>query len=85
MSKVILMLLLAVIVTACADKPTKPISLPDGNQGLVTTCNGRKINWNYCYEAASKACPSGYEISGKNENDFSNEAGTTRSLYFKCN
>jgi hypothetical protein len=85
MNRAFLITLLAVAVTGCATAklPTKPITLPDGNQGLVTNCDGKKINWDYCYNTASKACPGGYEISYKDE--VISEVGISRNLYFMCN
>jgi hypothetical protein len=83
MSRAILMMFLAGLATACT-KSSKPITLSTGNQGLIATCDGKSLNWNYCYDIAAKACPSGYEVSDKSENDFSGKVQDLRSLYFKC-
>jgi hypothetical protein len=87
MSKVFLMLLLALAATACANRPpvqSMPMRLPEGSQGLIATCDGKMTNWNYCYDTAAASCANGYEVSGRNENAISGEAGVSRSLYFKC-
>lgn len=80
------MMLLAVVITACTNTTAKRITLPDGKQGLMVTCDGRRTNWDYCYDAAAKACPSGYEISDEKEieNEVGISTGISRSLYFKC-
>jgi uncharacterized protein YceK len=35
--------------------------------GIFVSCNGYKT-WQHCYDAAQKACPSGYSILAKQEN-----------------
>ncbi len=81
MSKIIFLMLI-VAVAGCAKKPIKPITLPDSTQVFITSCDGKKLNLDYCYSAAAKACPSGYEISDKQE--VITETNITRTLYFKC-
>ncbi len=47
--------------------------------GIFLTCSGYKT-WQHCYEAANKACPSGYSIISKDENQVSQ----ARTLRIEC-
>jgi hypothetical protein len=88
MQKIILIILLAA-ETGCGYifvYQTDPKSL---SPMLEVTCNGTSVDWNYCYEAASKLCSSGYAISDKREKPdtelIANRTSIIRSIYFRCN
>ena len=91
MRKAMLMMLLPVLVAGCndiVDIANMRIIYQPKSSALVATCDGTRINWNYCYEAASKLCPYGYEVSDKREipdaEIVANRTRVTRNMYFRC-
>jgi hypothetical protein len=60
----------------------KQTTLSDGTKGQLANCGGTKRDWGFCYDAATKVCPSGFDTTEKEE--VSHGGFITRNLYFKC-
>jgi hypothetical protein len=55
------------IMASCVAAPTpKPVSLPNGKQGLAVKCSGTHHNWSDCMNAAGAACGGAYDIVSQN-------------------
>lgn len=75
------------LLTACAADPTtKGITLPNGEAGLIVTCDLAAGDWGICYDAARKACNGTYKILDKNESTTPTQYGplVKRSMEVKC-
>lgn len=40
----------------------KPVTLPDGSQGLAIDCSGTASDWADCMNSAAKACGGPYKV-----------------------
>jgi len=80
--KLIGILFISIVVGGCVTQGSKPITLADGSKGQLATCGGTGNTWALCYETASKACPSGFDVAEKEH--FEHEGFVKRNLYFKC-
>ncbi len=82
MLKYLTILLTALALSSC--DTIKTAKSPDFDKsevqsGIFLTCNGYKT-WEHCYDAANKACPSGYSIISKDENHVMQ----ARTLRIEC-
>lgn len=87
MGKVI-WLLLAFAVSGCESiKSALPLS-NSKSSALVATCDGTRLDWTYCYDAAAKLCTSGYIVSDRRETSDSEmlayRTQVSRTMYFRC-
>ena len=80
--KLISILIISIAVGGCTSQGSKPITLGDGTKGQLVTCHGTGNTWARCYEVASKICPTGFDISEKEQ--YEHEGYVKRNLYFKC-
>jgi len=54
-------------------------SKPDGRTWSATSCSGF-TGWDACHKKAGEACPNGYDIANKEEN----QATGHRSMLYSC-
>jgi hypothetical protein len=58
---------LATLLAGCVVAPApKPVSLPNGQQGLAIKCSGTRHNWSDCMNAAGVACGGAYDVISQN-------------------
>ena len=48
------------VLTGCVT--ARPLTLPNGEQGQVISCNGMARSISDCYVKAGEVCPSGYDV-----------------------
>jgi len=76
MLKLLVMIISAVLVTACGMPNTK---VGDGRDWVQVSCNGFS-DWTKCKEKASKLCPNGYDFADQKESLISQN----RSMMIAC-
>ncbi|GJH00266.1 hypothetical protein [Paraburkholderia terrae] len=66
-------ILCAVALAGCAASVDR-IQTGDGRTGYNIECGGSAYSWAKCYKAATKACPTGYDV-------LSRDGSTTQTNY----
>jgi len=86
--RILIFMLLISTLTGCEYIDNLMKDEPPASALLLAQCDAKEMNWSYCYQAASKTCPSGYEISNKLETPDANVlydiSPVTRSMYYMC-
>ena len=82
--KSLLLVLLALMVSACAYDPDTRLRLLEGTSAPQTTpsvtCSGF-LQWSDCYTLASRKCESSYRVIQREEDLISQR----RELFYRCN
>ena len=78
----VLMISLVLVLTGCAQlmKGQQQPVVAKGQGTYFTTCSGTVEEWSSCYNKAKQTCPSGYEVTSKNES----AVGGKREMEFIC-
>ena len=53
------LILLSVMLSACSTASTSEVICPNSNTEYVINCPST-VDWQHCYDNATKKCPSGY-------------------------